>query len=214
MFLIKEKINKACKIYQIKSSKVKLIAVSKTVEERRILEAIEAGCLYFGENYIKEAKEKWPEIKSNNPKVKLHFIGHLQSNKAKEALSLFDVIETLDSEKLAQAIAKEQSKQGKEIECFVQVNIGQEKQKGGIDPLAVKNFINDCRDKYGLNITGLMCIPPAEECPSPYFALLAKIAQENNLPNLSMGMSADFEEAIALNSNHIRLGTAIFGKRV
>ncbi|MBU6339756.1 MAG: YggS family pyridoxal phosphate-dependent enzyme [Rickettsiales bacterium] len=211
LFLINQKINQACKLY--KKNKPNLVAVSKMQDSEKILQAIEAGCSSFGENYIKEAEEKWPEIREKFPKIKLHFIGHLQSNKAKNAVKLFDVIESLDSEKLAIELKKEIEKQKKNIEIFIQVNIGEEEQKSGVLPHELKNFVKFSREECGLNITGLMCIPPENESPAPYFALLNKLAKENNLKNLSMGMSSDFEDAIALGSTHIRIGTAIFGKR-
>ena len=179
----------------------------------KIGEAIAAGCKIFGENYIKEAQEKWPEIRIKNSEIKLHFIGHLQSNKAAEALDLFDVIQALDSEKLARIFQKEITKVKKNPEFFIQVNIGEEQQKGGIAPVDVKDFVKFSLDECGLNVTGLMCIPPSNEAASPYFALLQKLAKENNLKNISMGMSADFEDAIALGATHIRVGTAIFGER-
>ena len=214
ILLINEKINKACLIYQRNKREVNLIAVSKTMNCNQIKQAIESGCSIFGENYIKEAKEKWPQIKELYSHIKLHFIGHLQSNKVKDAVSLFDCIETLDSKKLAQEIAKESIKQNKKIECFVQINIGQELQKGGIDPLYAEEFIQFCRDEQNLNIVGLMCIPPSDKNASPYFALMAKIARKLNIKYLSMGMSQDFEHAIAIGSTHIRLGSAIFGQRL
>lgn len=217
LFLIEDKIKKACQLYQQDKTKINLIAVSKKQNIENINNAIASGCKIFGENYIKEAEEKWPEIKKNNPKIQLHFIGHLQSNKAANALDLFDCIESLDSEKLAlalkKAIKKESIKQQKNPEIFIQVNIGQEVQKSGIMPQDLKDFVKFSRGECGLNITGLMCIPPSNEAASPYFALLSKLARENNLKNLSMGMSADFEEAIALGATHIRIGTAIFGER-
>lgn len=213
LFLIRQKINQTCKIYQRDIATVNLVAVSKKVATDKIKQAINAGCDIFGENYINEAMLKWPELKQEFPQTKLHFIGHLQTNKVKEAVQLFDCIETVDREKLANQIANECKKQNKKINCFIQVNIGQEEQKSGINPNQLKDFINFCKDDCGLNISGLMCIPPAEELASPYFALLAKLAKENNIKNLSMGMSADFEDAIALNSNFVRIGTAIFGKR-
>lgn len=212
LFLINDRIKKSCQIYKQDISRVNLIAVSKTVEAERIYQAIDAKCKIFGENYIKEAKEKWPKIKEKFPEIKLHFIGNLQSNKVSEAVELFDVIESLDSEKLALVLKKEIKKQQKNPEIFIQVNIGEEPQKGGILPQELSNFVKFCRDE-NLNITGLMCIPPSNEAPSPYFALLTKLAKENNLKNLSMGMSADFEDAIALGATHIRIGTAIFGER-
>jgi hypothetical protein len=213
LFSIKEKIKTACKTYNQEPAKINLVAVSKTVLPEKIKEAIALGVKIFGENYVKEAQEKWREIKKENPEIKLHFIGHLQSNKASEALELFDCIETLDSKKLALALKKESEKQKKNPEIFIQVNIGEESQKGGVMLNEVADFVKFVRDECGLNLTGLMCIPPASELASPYFALLAKLAKENNLKNLSMGMSADFEEAIALGATHVRIGTAIFGER-
>jgi pyridoxal phosphate enzyme (YggS family) len=213
LFLIKDKIKSACKIYSQDVARVNLIAVSKTISAEKIREAIKVGCNIFGENYIKEAKEKWPQIKKDFPEIKLHFIGNLQSNKAAQAVDLFDFIQTLDSEKLALALKKEILKKNKNPEIFIQVNIGEEEQKNGIDPAKVKDFVKFSREECGLNITGLMCIPPTDESASPYFALLAKLARENNLEKLSMGMSSDFEEAIALGANYVRLGTAIFGER-
>lgn len=215
LLLISDKIKNICQTYRQNSERVNLIAVSKTVSSEKIIEAIDAGCQIFGENYIKEAKEKWPAIKEIFPKVKLHFIGHLQSNKAAEAIELFDAIETLDSEKLALTLQKELKKRsdGKNPEIYIQVNIGEESQKGGVMPSEVKDFVEFSRDNCGLNIVGLMCIPPSDEFASPYFALLAKMARENNLEKVSMGMSADFEEAIALGATNIRIGSAIFGER-
>jgi pyridoxal phosphate enzyme (YggS family) len=213
LFLINHKITKACQIYKRKAASVNLVAVSKTSSAQKIYQAIDLGCKIFGENYVKEAQEKWPEIKKNFPEIKLHFIGHLQSNKAGEAVDLFDCIETLDSQKLALALKKEIAKKQKNPEIFIQINIGEEPQKGGILPSEFAEFLNFCRNQCALNVTGLMCIPPSNEAASPYFALLCKMARENNLPKISMGMSADFEDAIALGSTHIRLGTAIFGAR-
>lgn len=193
-----------------------MVAVSKTIESAQIIAAINSNCKIFGENYIKEAQEKWPAIKEKFPEIKLHFIGHLQSNKVLQALDLFDCIESLDSEKLALEFKKQIAKKpaaSKAPEFFIQINIGEESQKSGIAPKKASEFINFAKNDCGLNVTGLMCIPPADEAPSPYFALLNKIAKENNLENISMGMSADFEDAIALGATHIRLGTAIFGAR-
>ncbi len=213
LFAINEKIKDACKIYKQEPSRVNLIAVSKKVSEEKIREAIALGVKFFGENYIQEAQEKWFKIKKENPEIKLHFIGHLQSNKAASAVELFDCIETLDSQKLAQALQKEAEKQKKNLEVFIQVNIGEEPQKGGVMPNEVTELVKFIRESEGLKLAGLMCIPPAEELASPYFALLAKLAKENNLKNLSMGMSGDFEDAIALGATHVRIGTAIFGER-
>ncbi len=214
LFLLKERVKKACKLYQKKPERVNLIAVSKTISKEKICEAIALNCKIFGENYVKEAQEKWSQIKKEFPEIELHFIGHLQSNKADEAVDLFDAIQTLDSEKLALALKKATLKKDKNPKIFIQVNIGEEEQKGGIAPQEIKNFVKFVREECGLNLVGLMCIPPANENPSPYFALLSKMARENNLKEISMGMSADFEDAIALGATYIRLGTAIFGERV
>ncbi len=213
LLLLHQKINNACKTFGRNMGQVNLVAVSKTVTEDKILQAINGGCKIFGENYVKEAQEKWPLIKEKFPQIKLHFIGHLQSNKTREALDLFDCIESLDSKKLAREFQKEIAKSAKNCEFFIQVNIGDEAQKSGIAVHAVKDFVSFAKHDCGLNVTGLMCIPPSNEAPSPYFALLAKMARENNLANISMGMSADFEDAIALGATHIRIGSAIFGAR-
>ena len=220
LLLINQKIKTSCKLYDIDAKKINLVAVSKMQNEEAIIAAIDAGCAIFGENYLKEAGDKWPKLKILYPKIKLHFIGHLQSNKVKEALNLFDVIETLDSEKLAIKIKNEILKLTSESqnkfqspEIFIQVNIGEEESKSGINPDKATEFISFAKNDCNLNITGLMTIPPQDEAPAPYFALLAKIAKENNLANLSMGMSADYLDAIALGANYIRLGTAIFGDR-
>jgi pyridoxal phosphate enzyme (YggS family) len=214
LILLNEKIKQACKTYSRKASQLNLIAVSKTFGSAEIICAIQSGCKIFGENYLKEAQEKWPEIKEKFPEIELHFIGHLQSNKAAEAVALFDCIQTLDSEKLARLIKKEADQQQKNPRIFIQVNIGEEPQKHGIHPAQVADFVKFTRDELGLNIVGLMCIPPASELASPYFALLAKLAKENHLANLSMGMSDDYDQAIALGATHIRVGSAIFGGRL
>ncbi len=211
--MLHNKIENCCKTYNKNKERVNLIAVSKVVTEEKIKIAIESGCKVFGENYIKEAKEKWPKIKEQYPEVELHLIGHLQSNKAKDAVKLFDVIQTLDSKKLALEIKKEVQKQQRNPQIFIQVNIGEEEQKGGIMPSEVVDFAKFIREECQLNLVGLMCVPPAGELASPYFALLSKLAKENNIEKLSMGMSADFEEAIALGADYIRVGTAIFGER-
>ena len=203
---IKEKI-------QNSNHQVNLIVVSKTIDEERISQAIDSGCQIFGENKVIEAKNKWINLKNQYRNIKLHLIGHLQTNKAKDAVQIFDVIQTLDSEKLAEVLAKEIIKQNKSIEIFVQINIGEEEQKSGINPKDAQNFIRKMIEEYKLPITGVMAIPPADEDPTLYFALLKKIADENNLKNISMGMSGDFETAIMMGANFIRLGTAIFGER-
>ena len=214
LYLIRQNIVKACETYNRKPEDVNIVAVSKTIASEKIIEAINSGCKIFGENYIQEAKQKWVDLRKDYPQIKLHFVGNLQSNKAKEAVELFDCIESVDNEKLAREISKEQKKQQKNREIFIQVNIGEELQKSGVAIENLSNFVNFCKKDLELNVVGLMAVPPSNESASPYFALLAKLAYENNLPKLSMGMSADYEEAIALNSTHIRLGTAIFGARI
>jgi len=203
---IKEKI-------QNSNHQVNLIAVSKTIDEEKIKQAIDCGCQIFGENKVMEAKNKWINLKNQYKNIKLHLIGHLQTNKVKDAVQIFDVIQTLDSEKLAQALAKEIIKQNKSLEIFVQINIGEEEQKSGITPKDAQDFIQKMIGEYKLPITGVMAIPPVDQDPNLYFALLKKIADENNLKNISMGMSDDFENAIMMGANFIRLGTAIFGQR-
>ena len=214
LYLIKQNIAKACKTFDRKVEDVNIVAVSKTIASEKIIEAINFGCKFFGENYIQEAKQKWVDLRKNYPQIKLHFIGNLQSNKAKEAVELFDCIESVDNEKLAREIAKVQKKLQKNCEIFVQVNIGDELQKSGIAVENLSAFIKFCKKDLELNVVGLMAVPPANENASPYFALLAKLAKENNLKKLSIGMSSDYEDAIALNSTNIRLGTAIFGARI
>jgi len=214
LYLINQNISKTCKAFNRKTEDVNIVAVSKTIASEKIIEAINLGCKIFGENYIQEAQKKWVELRKNYPQIKLHFVGHLQSNKAKEAVELFDCIETVDNEKLAREISKAQKKLQKDCQIFIQVNIGEEEQKSGIAIENLADFVNFCKNDLQLNVVGLMAVPPANESASPYFALLAKLARENNLQKLSMGMSSDYEEAIALNSTHIRLGTAIFGARI
>ncbi|MCE3255202.1 MAG: YggS family pyridoxal phosphate-dependent enzyme [Rickettsiaceae bacterium] len=192
---------------------INLVAVSKNIGEEKIKQAIDCGCLIFGENKVMEAKAKWTSLKQQYPDIKLHLIGHLQSNKVKDAVEIFDVIQVLDSEKLAELLAKEMAKQNKFPEIFVQINIGEEEQKSGIKPAEAKEFIQKITNNYNLQIAGVMAIPPVGVSPALYFALLTKIARENNLQNISMGMSNDFEVAINLGANFIRVGTAIFGER-
>jgi pyridoxal phosphate enzyme (YggS family) len=192
---------------------VRLVAVSKTVAAEGILPALEAWQRLFGENYVQESAAKWPALRERYPDIELHFIGPLQSNKAREAVRLFDVIHTLDRPSLAAALAKEIQREGRSPRLLVQVNTGEEPQKGGVLPTEADAFLSACRDTYGLTIQGLMCIPPAEDLPSPHFALLNRIAARNGLTTLSMGMSADFEAAIQLGATHVRVGTAIFGAR-
>ena len=192
---------------------VELIVVSKTFGAPEILPLLQAGHRVFGENRVQEAKGKWPELKAKFPDLKLHLIGPLQSNKAAEAVSLFDVIHTVDRPKLATVLAAEIKKQNRLLELFIQVNTGEEPQKGGIAPGEADAFIRFCTGDLALPITGLMCLPPIEEEPAMHFALLAKIARRNNLFRLSMGMSTDLEKAIEFGATHVRVGSAIFGER-
>ena len=192
---------------------VTLVAVSKTKPAEMIVPVLGAGQVDFGENYVQEAKEKWPALRERFPKARLHMIGPLQSNKARDAVALFDVIQSLDRESLAKELAREIERAGKVPELIVQVNTGAEPQKGGVLPGEADAFLELCRSRYSLTIAGLMCIPPAEDPPSPHFALLGKIAKRNGLAILSMGMSADYEAAIQLGATHVRVGSAIFGAR-
>jgi pyridoxal phosphate enzyme (YggS family) len=192
---------------------VTLVAVSKTFGAEAIAPVIEAGQRVFGENRVQEAKAKWPPLLQKHPGLTLHLIGPLQSNKAKEAVVLFDAIHSVDRVSLCEALAKEIAKQGRQPTLFVEINTGAEAQKAGVLPQDADGFLAACRDKYGLTISGLMCIPPFEEAPAPHFALTAKIAKRNGLALLSMGRSADFATAIALGATHVRIGSAIFGER-
>ena len=192
---------------------VTLVAVSKTFDAEAIRPVIEAGQLVFGENRVQEAQAKWPALKAEFPDIELRLIGPLQSNKAKEAVALFDVIETVDREKIAAELAKEMAKQGKAPRLYVQVNTGLEPQKAGIDPREAAGFVTRCREVHGLAIDGLMAIPPAAENPGPHFALLEKLAREAGVERLSMGMSGDYETAIAFGATSVRVGSAIFGSR-
>ena len=192
---------------------IHLIAVSKTFEAGDIEPVIEAGQRVFGENRVQEAKSKWPDMLLRWPGIELHLIGPLQSNKAAEAVALFNAIHTIDRTKIAEAIAREMRKQGRAPKLFIQVNTGREPQKAGIDPAAADAFIHTCRDTHRLEIEGLMCIPPIDDDPRPHFNLLAEIARRNGLKSLSMGMSSDYTTAIACGATHIRVGSAIFGDR-
>ncbi|HHZ09224.1 MAG TPA: YggS family pyridoxal phosphate-dependent enzyme [Rhizobiales bacterium] len=192
---------------------VALVAVSKTFGREHILPAIHAGQRVFGENRVQEAAQKWPVIRAEHPDIELHLIGPLQSNKAREAVALFDVIETVDRDKIAAELAKEIARQGRAPRLYVQVNTGLEPQKAGIDPREAVAFVARCRTVHGLAIDGLMCIPPADENPGPHFALLEKLAREAGVERLSMGMSGDFETAIAFGATSVRVGSAIFGTR-
>ncbi len=204
---------RACEEARRERSSVTLVAVSKTFNADAIVPVIESGQRVFGENRVQEAKAKWPGLISSYPGIELHLIGPLQSNKAKEAVALFDAIHSVDRPSLCEALAKEFKSRKRHPQLFVQLNTGEEPQKAGIAPAEADSFIASCREKYGLPITGLMCIPPVNEPPAPHFALTAKIAARNGLENLSMGMSADFAIAIALGATHVRVGSAIFGER-
>jgi pyridoxal phosphate enzyme (YggS family) len=193
---------------------VTLIAVSKSQPPERIEAALLAGYRIFGENRVQEAEGRWPALRARYPDLELHFIGHLQSNKAAEAVALFDVIQTIDRPKLARAVAKEMERQGRRPRILIEVNIGEEPQKGGVTPDELDALVALCRDELGLPLEGLMCIPPMDEDPAPYFALLASMAKRFGLETISMGMSADYEIAVRLGATHVRVGTAIFGERV
>ena len=210
---IKQRIAHAIQRFDSPDRDVHLVAVSKTFGADDIAPLLEAGQRVFGENRVQEAKGKWPELRAQYADVELHLIGPLQTNKAREAVALFDVIESLDREKLAGVLKAEMDRAGKHLPCFVQVNIGGEPQKAGISPDQVVAFVDECRDVHGLDIVGLMCIPPAGEAPGPYFAQLAILAREAGVTQLSMGMSADFEVAIAMGATHVRVGSALFGAR-
>lgn len=210
---IKQNIAKTCEESKRKQQDVSLIAVSKTFAAEDIKPVIVAGQRLFGENRVQEASSKWPALKAEFSDICLHLIGPLQSNKAAEAVALFDVIETIDREKIAKALSAEMRKQNRHLDCFVQVNTGLEPQKAGILPQQTADFVQQCREIYGLNIIGLMCIPPVDENPGPHFALLKKLSKQANVAKLSMGMSHDYETAIAFGASYVRVGSAIFGHR-
>lgn len=214
LHLVGQEIAFACEAAGRPLGAVKLIAVSKTMPAAAIEDAIEAGQRIFGENRVQEAHGKWPALRALHPDVELHLIGPLQTNKVKEAVALFDVIETLDRPKLARALAEEMERSGNRPRLLVQVNTGEEPQKAGVAPDEAAAFVTLCRETFNLGIEGLMCIPPHDEEPALHFALLAKLARELGLKELSMGMSGDFEQAIAFGATYVRVGTAIFGTRV
>ena len=190
-----------------------LVAVSKRQPDERIEAALVAGHRVFGENRVQEAQERWAERRGSYPDLKLHLIGPLQTNKAADAVALFDVIEVVDRPKLARSLSAEMARQGRHLPCYVQVNTGEEDQKSGILPDEADSFIGFCREECGLDIAGLMCIPPVDEEPAMHFALLRTIAERNGLPGLSMGMSGDYEEAVRFGATSVRVGSAIFGSR-
>jgi PLP dependent protein len=210
---VQREIAEACREARRDPGEVTLVAISKTFGADAIEPVIAAGQRVFGENRVQEAKAKWPALKAQHPGIELHLVGPLQSNKAREAVALFDAIHSVDRASLAEALAKEVARQGKSPLLFVEVNTGAEPQKAGVLPEAADAFVKACRETYGLTVAGLMCIPPADEPPAPHFALAAKIARRNGLALLSMGMSADFKEAITFGATHVRVGTAIFGAR-
>jgi len=210
---VREEIARACRDASRDPASVTLVAVSKTFRAAAIEPVIAQGQRVFGENRVQEAKAKWPALLAAHPGLELHMIGPLQSNKAKEAVALFDAIHSVDRPSLCEALAKEIDRQKRNPLLFVEINTGSEAQKAGVRPQDADAFLARCRDGYGLAIAGLMCIPPLDEAPAPHFALTAKIAARNGLKLLSMGMSADFATAIAFGATHVRVGTAIFGRR-
>jgi pyridoxal phosphate enzyme (YggS family) len=213
---IQAKINAAVQAYRVKTgivNPVTLIAVSKRQPDKRIEAALASGQRVYGENRVQEAQTRWAHRRNHHKDLRLHLIGPLQTNKASDAVALFDVIEVVDRPKLAKALGDEMIRQNRQLECYVQVNTGEEAQKSGIVPDNADDFIAYCRDEVGLNVTGLMCIPPVDEEAAMHFALLNTIAKRNGLAKLSMGMSDDFEEAIAFGASAVRIGSAIFGAR-
>jgi PLP dependent protein len=210
---VRNEIVAACRDAGRDPDSVTLVAVSKTFGADAVVPVVEAGQRVFGENRVQEAKAKWPPLREAYPGLALHLIGPLQSNKARDAVALFDAIHAVDRESLCAALAKEIARQDRHPTLLVQVNTGAEPQKAGVLPEDADAFIKACRETYGLNIHGLMCIPPADEAPAPHFALLAKIARRNGLNLLSMGMSADFALAVRFGATHVRVGSAIFGDR-
>ena len=211
--LVRQEIALAAEAAGREPAAVKLVAVTKTVAAPVIAEAIASGQRCFGENRVQEAHAKWPALKERHPDIELHLIGPLQTNKVREAVALFDVIETLDRPKLARALAEEMMRSGMRPRLFVQVNTGEESQKAGVPPGEAESFIALCRDTFALAIDGLMCIPPLDEEPAMHFALLAGIAEKTGVKQLSMGMSGDFARAISFGATYVRIGTAIFGAR-
>jgi PLP dependent protein len=210
---VRQEIAQACREARRDPDSVTLVAISKTFGIETIEPVIAAGQRVFGENRVQEAKAKWPDLLARHPGIELHLVGALQSNKAREAVVLFDAIHSLDRAHLATALAKEITRQARRPLLFVEINTGAEPQKSGVLPQDADDFLAACRDRYGLTISGLTCIPPVNEAPAPHFALTAQIAKRNGLALLSMGMSADFQIAIAFGATHVRVGTAIFGSR-
>ena len=211
--LVKARIADAARSAGRTPDDITLVAVTKTHGPELVEPAIAVGHCCFGENRVQEAEKKWPALKAAEPAATLHLIGPLQTNKVAAAVALFDMIETIDRPKLACAVAQELEKTEREVECFIEVNSGEEAQKAGVYPADADALIAVCREEYRLNVTGLMCIPPHDEEPSLHFALVREIARRNGLTKLSMGMSQDFEVAVAFGATHVRVGTAIFGPR-
>jgi len=210
---VRQDIARACRDAGRDPASVTLVAISKTFAAAAIEPVIAAGQRVFGENRVQEAMAKWPPLLARHGGLELHLVGPLQSNKARDAVALFDAIHSVDRASLAQALAKEIARQGRRPLLFVEINTGAEPQKSGVKPEEADGFLAACRERYGLSIAGLMCIPPFDEAPAPHFALTARIARRNGLALLSMGMSADFPTAIAFGATHVRVGTAIFGAR-
>lgn len=211
--LVQKRIERARRRFGSPPGKVTLVAVSKTFPAEAIEPLLDAGQRVFGENRVQEVQGKWPALKARHPDIELHLIGPLQTNKVREAVELFDVIETVDRDRLATALSKEMSAQGRRLPCYVQVNIGAEAQKSGIPVGEALDFVRRCRSEHGLEIVGLMGIPPLGMAPGPYFALLRQLADQAGLENASMGMSADFETAVEMGATHVRVGSAFFGTR-
>jgi pyridoxal phosphate enzyme (YggS family) len=210
---VRERIALAARAAERPPESVTLVAVSKTHSAAIVREALMAGHRVYGENRVQEAQAKYPQLREEFPDLALHLIGPLQTNKVRDAVAGFDVIESVDRPRLAQALAREMEHSGRRPPCLIEVNTGEERQKAGIMPADADDFIGECRERLGLPIIGLMCVPPLEEEPAPHFALLREIARRNDLNILSMGMSADFEKAIRFGATHVRVGTAIFGAR-
>lgn len=210
---VRRRIGEAARTAGRAPAEITLVAVSKTHAADRVRELLEAGHRVFGENRVQEAQGKFPELKTDYPDLELHLIGPLQTNKVRDAVALFDVVQSVDRDRLASALAKEMDRSGRRPACYIQVNTGEEPQKAGIMPKDVDAFVATCRDGYKLPIVGLMCIPPVDEEAALHFALLAKMAARNGLGGISMGMSADYEAAVRLGATHVRVGSALFGTR-
>jgi PLP dependent protein len=211
---VRERIAQAARAAGRDPAAITLVAVSKAQPEERVVAALEAGQRVFGENYVQPAAARWPALRARWPGIELHMIGAIQTNKARDVVALFDVVQTVDRPRLAQALAKEMARAGRRLPCFVQVNTGEEEQKAGVWPAEADALIRHCQGDLDLPVVGVMAIPPEDEEPAPHFALLAKIAARNRLPSISMGMSADFETAITFGATHVRVGSAIFGARL